>query len=118
MRQLWEKVTDFVAYWHQALIVGVLGAVMIGAVYFQSTVHKTHTDYLEQIHQFEIDTLKQQQEQTLKAGNALFEVYQQQKSNSEIKDHILEKQRIIIQQLLKQIEEYKKWENVDPRSIA
>ena len=118
MRQLWEKVTDFVAYWHQALIVSALCVIMIGAVYFQSTIHETHTNYLERIHKLELDTLKQQQQQTIRAGDALFEVYQQERSNSEVKDQILEKQRTIIQDLLKRIEEYKKWENVDPRSIA
>ena len=118
MKNIWDKVVNFATYWKQALVVAVVGAVMISAVYIQSATHDTHTDYLQRIHEIEVNMLKEQQKQTLRAGDALFEVYQKEKSNSQFKDQIMERQRIIIQQLIKQIEDYKKWSDVDPNSIT
>ena len=54
MKVLWEKIVNFVTYWKQALVVGALGVVMIGAVYFQSTINDTHIDYLQKIHKIEV----------------------------------------------------------------
>jgi len=118
MKGLWGKLTNFVSDWHQALIVGVLGILMIGGMYFQSTIHDVHIHHLQKIHSLETELYKQKHIDILKAGDTLYKAYQQEKVNSQIKDQILNKQRIIIEDLIKKIEEYKKWENVDPKSIA
>ena len=118
MKDLWNKLSNFINDWYAALIAVFLGLIMIGGLYLQSSVHKLQINQIKAIHEIQIGIYKSDLNQTIEAGDMLYKVYQQEKSDAIIKDSILERQRIIIQQLIKQIEEYKKWEDVDPRSIA
>ena len=91
---------------------------MIGGLVFQSSIHRDNVDHLQQIHEIKTEFYKNEYDKIKASGNTLFEVYSKEKANSDLKDQILQKQRDIIQQLLKQLEEYKKWDNVDPDKIA
>jgi hypothetical protein len=118
MKDLWNKLTNFINDWSLALVAVFVGLIMIGGVHLQSSMHEFQIDQLKKIHNIELDMNNQRLNQTLKAGDALYKVYQHEKAKSDLKDSILDEQRIIIQRLIRQIEEYKKWENVDPNSIA
>jgi len=91
---------------------------MIGGLVFQSTAYNNNIDRLQEIHKFQTEFYKTEYNEIRAAGNALIEVYSKEKADSELKNQILQRQSVIIQQLLKQLEEYKKWDNVDPNKIA
>jgi len=118
MKDLWNKLTNFINDWFLALVVVFVGLIMIGGVYLQSSMHEFQIDQLKKIHKIQIDMYKQQQGEIIKSTDVIYKAYNQEKANSDLKDTIMLKQRIIIDRLIKQIYEYKKWEDVDPRSIA
>lgn len=118
MKDLLNKFKGFISEWYYALLLVILGAGMIWGLNIQSATYESQLQNIEKTYQFQVDFYKQENDNVKTLGDTLYKAYFQQKANSELKDNILEKQRIIIQELLKQLEEYKKWQSVDPDSIA
>lgn len=118
MKKLWDKIKSLTDNGFQLFITVFITLIMIGGLVFQSSIHRDNINHLQQIHEIKTDFYKSEYDKIKASGNTLFEVYSKEKANSELKDEVLKKQSIIIQQLLKQIEEYKKWDNVDPNKIA
>lgn len=118
MKDLFNKITRFVSEWYYAFILVILGAGAIWGLNIQSATYESQLQNIEKTYQFQVDFYKQEHDNIRTMGDALYKTYSQEKANSQLKDTILEKQRTIIQELLKQLEEYKKWQNVDPDFIT
>ena len=55
---------------------------------------------------------------TIKAGDALYNIFQQERVNSLIKDNIIDQQHKAIEELIKRINEINRIRKIDPRLIA
>ena len=115
MKGLWEKLASD---WHQVFIVCVLGILLFGGLYIQSTIHNSHVQRLETIHQFQVDFYKNEHKKIQQSGDQVFKAFSEQKAKSDMQDQIIQKQNKVIQDLLKKIQEYQFWEGVDPNSIT
>ena len=118
MRKLWDKIKSLADDGFQLFITIFICLIMIGGLIFQSSIHRDNVDYLQQIYEIKTEFYKNEYDKIKASGNTLFEIYSKEKADSELKNQILREQQNIIEQLLKQLEEYKKWDNVDPNKIA
>jgi len=118
MKKLWDKIKSLTDDGFQLFITVFIALIMIGGLVLQSNIYSNHVDRLQEIHKFQTEFYKSEHDKIKASGNTLFEVYSREKANSDLKDQVLEKQQTIIQQLLKQLEEYRKWDNIDPNKIT
>jgi hypothetical protein len=118
MKGIFNKFKGFISEWYYVLILVILGAGMIWGLNIQSATYESQLQNIEKTYQFQVDFYKQETDNIKTSGDILYKAYFQEKANSELKDSILEKQQKIIQELLKQLQEYKKWQNVDPDFIT
>ena len=115
MKGLWEKLTED---WHQVFIVCILGILLFGGLYLQTTIHNSHVQRLETIHEFQVEFYKSEHQKIQQSGDDLFRAFSQEKARSEMQGQLIEKQNKAIQDLIKKIQEYQYWESVDPDKIA
>ena len=115
MTGLWEKIKQ---RGHSVLLVGTLGLLLFGGLYIQSTIHNSHVQRLETIHKFQVDFYKTEHNKIQQAGDNMIQLYNKEKAEGNLKEQIIEQQRKSINELFRKLQEYQKWEGVDPNSIA
>ena len=115
MKGIWEKIKQD---WHPVLLVGALGLLLFGGLYIQSTIHDSHVQRLDAIHKFQIDFYKNEHNKIRQAGDDMFKIYTKEKAESNLKKQVIEQQQKVINDLLKKLQEYQRWDGVDPKSIA
>tara|TARA_Y100000310_G_scaffold154607_1_gene154129 strand:+ start:2295 stop:2642 length:348 start_codon:yes stop_codon:yes gene_type:complete len=115
MKGVWEKITSD---WHQVAIVGILGILLFGGLYLQTTIHNSHVQRLEAIHEFQVDFYKSEHLKIQQSGDELFRAFSEEKAQSDMKEQLIERQNKLIQDLIKKVQEYQYWESVDPDKIA
>ena len=115
MKGLWEKLTSD---WHQVALVCILGILLFGGLYIQTTIHNSHVQRLETIHKFQVDFYKTEHQKIKQAGDDVYKAFSKEKAESDLKEQIIDRQQKVINDLLKKLQEYQYWEGGDPNSIT
>ena len=115
MKGLWDKLTQD---WHQVALVCILGILLFGGLYIQTTIHNSHVQRLEAIHKFQVDFYKNEHKKIQQDGDNVFKAYNKEKAESNLRQQVIERQQKVINDLLKKLQEYQRWDGVDPKSIA
>ena len=115
MKGLWAKLAED---WHQVFMVTILGLLLFGGLYIQTTIHNSHVQRLETIHEFQVDFYKNEHKEIQQSGNDLYKAFSREKAQSDLKEQVIERQQKVINDLLKKLQEYQYWEGVDPNSIT
>jgi hypothetical protein len=115
MKGLWEKLASD---WHQVFIVCILGILLFGGLYLQTTIHNSHVQRLETIHKFQVEFYKNEHQKIQQSGDTVFKAYSKEKAESELKETLINRQNNLIQDLMKKLQEYQRWDGVDPDKIT
>ena len=115
MKGLWDKLASD---WHQVFIVCILGILLFGGLYLQTTIHNSHVQRLETIHKFQVEFYKNEHQKIQQSGIEIYKAFSREKAESDLKEQVIERQNKVIEDLIKKVREYQYWEGIDPDKIT
>lgn len=116
--KVWETIKSAIIGLKQHSLLLVITALLLGGMIFQSKLHDQRVDQLEKVFDARVQIYKEEFSNIKTAGDELFKVYVREKAEAELQQRLLQRQEQLIQQLLKKLNEYEKWQNIDPDKIT
>ena len=118
MKKIWEKIKHVADDSYQLFIIIFVTLIMIGGLAFQSSSHKAQINQLNKVNGGKLEIYQQEYKNIKAAGDNLFQIYSREKANSQLQEEIIKRQQLIIEKIMKELNEYRKWDNIDPNSIT
>ena len=118
MKKLWEKIKHVTDDSYQLFIIIFVTLIMKGGLAFQSSSHKAQINQLNKVNDGKLEIYQQEYKNIKAAGDNLFQIYSREKANSQLQEEVIKRQQLIIEKIMKELNEYRKWDNIDPNSIT
>ena len=109
MKWLWEKTSGLVDDWFNLFAIAVVCVGCLIGLYVQGISHSSTIQQIDHQHAIEVEHYKSQVKSLGSLTQQLIGLYEKEKSNSIVKDQLIEKQHYLLGELMKKLEQYKRW---------
>tara|TARA_Y100000310_G_C20292893_1_gene628020 strand:+ start:94 stop:459 length:366 start_codon:yes stop_codon:yes gene_type:complete len=109
MKWLWEKTSGLVDDWFNLFVIAVVCIGCLIGLYVQGISHSSTIQQIDRQHDIEVDEYKSEVKSLGALSQQLIRLYEKEKTNSVVKDQLIEKQHYLLGELMKKLEQYKRW---------
>lgn len=114
MKKIWEKTRNLVDEWISVIAVAIVCIGCLSGVYVQGKYYEAEMNKIDTIHEKEVNFYKDRYNEIRVNGDKLFQVYTEERINSQLKSDFIQKQQKAMQDMLNELNRLKRLLQSDP----